>query len=201
MTHTAHAVLIVMLTSSPAAIALARQTPPEQQPTPPVSVAELKKKLGSPETLTATIVTLDRDQGIVVLKGETGTERSVYLGTDIDKLKNVKVGDRIKITYYMSLGTNMVPPGETAQSGRTSAAVGTAGGTKPGGTLAKQARWVVTVNSVDQQTGTVTVTTDQGRTITFLAEDKARIAQLKPNDRLEVVLTAAALVSVEPAVP
>lgn len=199
MTPTAQAVLIVMLTSSP--IALASQTPAEQQPTPPVSVAELKKKLGSPETLTATIMTIDRDQGIVVLKGETGTERSVYLGSDIAKVQHVKVGDRVKITYYMSLGTNMVPPGEAAQSGRTSAAVGTAGGTKPGGTLAKQARWAVTVNSVDQEKGTVTVTTDQGRTITFLAEDKGRIAQLKPNDRLEVVLTAAALVSVEPAVP
>jgi hypothetical protein len=196
----AQAVLTTLLLASPMAIALAHYTQAPQPPKPPVSVADLRKALGSPETVTATITAIDHEQRMVVLKGESGAERTLFVGPEVTKFKNLKVGDRIKMTYYMSLGTEFVPPGESGKSGRVSAAVGTAGATA-GGTIAEQARWLVTVKSVDVEKSIVTVTTEQGRTISFKAEDKNKIAQLKPNDRLEVVLTAAAIVSVEPAPP
>jgi hypothetical protein len=187
-------VLITVLATGSAAVALADQTQP-QQPQPPVSVAGLKKALGAAETLTATVTAIDPEQQIVVLKGDTGTERTLYLGQDIAKVKNLKVGDRITLKYYMSLGTQLLRPGETTGPGQVGAVAGTAGTRM----VAEQKRWVVTVDSVDKEKGTVTVTTENGRTITFLAEDKNRIAELKPGDRIEVVLTAAAILSVEPA--
>ena len=58
---------------------------------------------------------------------------------------------------------------------------------------------MVTVNSVDLKNQTVTVTGPKGRTVTVKAENKDRIAKLKPNDKIEVVLTAAAVVSMAPA--
>ena len=164
-----------------------------------MSVAELKKALGNPETVTATVAAVDYDERVVMLRTEAGTDRALYVGSEVTKFKNIKVGDRLTITYYMSLATQLLRPGETGKPGATAAVVGTAGSPKPGGTLSEQIRWVVTVNAVDLNNQTVTVTGEKGRTITFKAEDKARIAQLKPNDRIEVVLTAAAVVSMTPA--
>jgi hypothetical protein len=193
MKLTAQAMLMMVLATSPV-VAVADQAQPAQQPQQPVSVAGLRKAMGPPETVKATITTIDPTEQIVVLKGDSGAERTLYLGQDIAKITHLKVGDRIALTYHMSLATQVLRPGETAQPGRVGAEIGTAGGR----TIAEQLRWVVEVNSVDQQKGTVTVTTEKGRTITFLAEDKSRIAQLKPGDRIEVLLTAAAVVSVEP---
>lgn len=178
---------------------LSAQTQTPQTGTPTVSVAELKKALGNPETVTATVVAVDYDERVVMLRNEAGMDRALYVGSEVMKFKNIKVGDRLTITYYMSLATQLVPPGQTPSTGATGALVGTPGSTKPGGTLSEQVRWVVTVNSVDLKNQTVTVTGEKGRTVTVKAENKERLAQLKPNDRLEVVLTAAAVVSMAPA--
>jgi ABC-type Fe3+-hydroxamate transport system substrate-binding protein len=185
--------------------ALALATPPivsAQTQTPqtgaPVSMADVKKALGAPETVTATVAAVDFDERIVVLRTEAGMDRALYVGSEVSRFKNIKVGDRVTITYYMSLATALLQPGE-APGASAAGAVTTTPGTKPGGTLAEQVRWVVTVNSVDLKNQTVTVTGPRGRTVTVKAENKDRIAKLKPNDKIEVVLTAAAVVSMAPA--
>ncbi len=165
----------------------------------PISMAELKKALGTPETVTATVAAVDFDNRIVVLRTEAGMDRALYVGNEVSRFKNIKVGDRVTLTYYMSLATALLQPGESSKTVAAGAVVPNPSGTKPGGTVAEQVRWVVTVNSVDLKNQTVTVTGEHGRTVTVKAQDKDRIAKLKPNDRIEVVLTAAAVLSMAPA--
>jgi hypothetical protein len=196
MNHALSTALAAVLLAAPASSLLARdaQTP---APTPTITVAEIKEIVGKPETITATVAAIDYDARVVMLRSEAGVDRTLFVGKDVSKLQNVKVGDRVKITYYMSLATEVLQPGEEAKTGTTTAVVGTAGSTKPAGMVSEQERWLVTVNAVDLENQTVTITGEKGRTVTVKGVDKAKLAQLKPNDRVEIVLTAAAIVNVE----
>jgi hypothetical protein len=190
--------LLLLLFAAAADSVLASQSQPAQSPAAAVSVEEIKRIIGKPETVAATVSAIDYNERVLVLRGDSGAVRTLYVGNDVAKFKNVKVGDRVKLTFYMSVATEVLQPGQKPGAARASDVVPASGSSKPSGTMSEQMRWVVTVNEVDLPNQTVTVTTEKGRTIAFKAADKTKISQLKPNDRVEVVLTAAAVLSVEP---
>jgi hypothetical protein len=159
----------------------------------PISVEELRKALGSPTVVTATVAAIDYDDRVVVLRDEN------YVGDEVKRLPNVKVGDKVRVTFYMSLASRVMQPGEASRSGATEAVVGTTGRDRPGGTASYQQRWTVTVNAVDTAQQTVTVTGEKGRIYTFKAADPSKLANVKAGDRLEIDFTAAAIVNVESA--
>jgi hypothetical protein len=165
----------------------------------PISVEELRKALGSPTVVTATVAAIDYDDRVVVLRDEKGSDNAIYVGDEVKRLPNVKVGDKVRVTFYMSLASRVMQPGEASRSGATEAVVGTTGRDRPGGTASYQQRWTVTVNAVDTAQQTVTVTGEKGRIYTFKAADPSKLANVKVGDRLEIDFTAAANVNVESA--
>jgi hypothetical protein len=199
MTVHARTALALFVAATASAASAQTQTPrTTTQAQEPISVSELKKALGDPVTMTASVAALDYDEKVVVLRDDQGKDHALYVGNDVKRLKDIKVGDKVKITYYMSLASRVIPPGENPSgSSSTSSAIGTAGSTTPGGTASLQERRVVTVNEVNYQQHTLTVTSEKGRTFTFKAEDPARLATVKPGDRIEVIFTAAAVINVE----
>jgi hypothetical protein len=167
---------------------------------PTLSLEELRKTLGEPVTVTATVVAIDYDERVVVLRDAKMTDRALYVGEDVVRLKNMKAGDVVTVTYYMSLASRILKPGEPEPApGTSESIVGTAGGTRPAGTATVQERRLVTVTAVDRQAQTVTVTTETGRALTVRSNDAAKLAELTVGDRVEIILTAAAVVSVTPA--
>jgi hypothetical protein len=194
MSVTVRAVISLLLTG--AAPIAARSSPPQAA----LTLDELEKALGETVTVTASVSAIDYDARVVVLRDAQKNERSLYVGEDVKKLQSVKVGDTVKVSYQMSLATRILKPGEPApKTGTTDSVVGTAPGARPAGTLTVQERWVVVVDAVDLKQQTVTVRGEKGRTFTVRAVDAARLAQLEVGDRAEITVTAAALVSVEPA--
>ena len=120
--------------------ALALATPPivsAQTQTPqtgaPISIADVKKALGAPETVTATVAAVDFDERIVVLRTEAGMDRAMYVGSEVSRFKNIKVGDRVTITYYMSLATALLQPGEAPGASAAGAVTTTPGVRSPVG--------------------------------------------------------------------
>src|SRR5688572_30014195 len=128
------------------------------------SVEDLQKTLGEPVTITATVSAIDYDERVIVLRNVQMIERALYVGEDVVKLKNMKVGDTVTITYSMSLASRILKPGEPEPApGTTESVVGTGGGARPAGTATVQERWLVTVTAIDPKEQTVTVTTEKGR--------------------------------------
>jgi len=193
-----HTGLAVVLAGAAMAGAAAAQAPPPQQQPPVITQEDLKRLVGEPVTETATIAAVDYEQRLVVLRGQDGKDQALYVGADVQRFSNVKVGDRVTFTYYQSLAVELLPPGEKGAPGLTLGAVGTAGNL-PGGTVAAQSRIIATVESIDMANQSVTLSGEQGRRVIVKAASKDRIAKLKAGDRLEVTMTAAAVVSVEPA--
>ena len=56
-------------------------------------------------TATATIQAIDKANRLVTLKDEKGAEDTMQVGPAMKRFDELKVGDKVKVTYYESLGT------------------------------------------------------------------------------------------------
>ena len=196
--HVRASIALLPLLAAPVMIAAANPLQVPQPQVPTVSLSELKKSLGEPQTIKATVSAIDYDDRVVVLRDDSGKDHSLYVGSEVARFKNIKVGDRLTATYYMSLASRLLAPGEAGASGTVTGAVPTAGGDRPAGTFSEQTRWLVTVESVDVPNQTVALRGEQGRVINVRVADRERLAQVKPGDKLEVTLTAAVIVNMTP---
>ena len=148
---------------------------------------------------TATVQAIDQTTRVVTLRNEKGEEDTFTVGKGITRLDQVKVGDKVKMTYYESIVFQVRKPEEKPNPQSDEAAFTRAKGMLPGGTIATQQKRTVTVKAVDPSIPNITVTTDDGRTMTRKIEDKKNIANVKPGDKIDITYTQALLTSLEPA--
>jgi Cu/Ag efflux protein CusF len=159
--------------------------------------AQTAAKPGEMVKRSATIETIDATDRIVTLKGEDGTESRVWAPPAMARFDDLKVGDRVNLTYYESTVYQIRKPGDkpVATSGTTT--VTPAGGALPGGTVARQTTSSVTVQSIDSSVPSITVTTADGHAITHKVADKSNLEGVKVGDRIDITYTEAVLASVE----
>jgi Cu/Ag efflux protein CusF len=148
---------------------------------------------------TATIEAIDHTNRLITIKGEDGTTDTIYAGPEVKRFDELKVGDKIKATYYESVVYQLRKPGEPEKAANDSAKMTKGTGGAPSATLARQANDTVEVVSVDPATPAITVKTSGGSTITRKIKDKKNIEGLKPGDKIDITYTQAALISVVPA--
>ena len=72
-----------------------------------------------------------------------------------------------------------------------------AGQTLPGGTRATQRTVTATITAIDPKTPTITFTGPNGWKYTSKVQDKAVLSSAKVGDKVDVVWTEAALISIE----
>jgi len=165
-----------------------------------VSAAQTVTKPGEMKKATVTIQQIDSTLRIITYRTEDGKEDTVYAGQDVQRFNELKVGDKVNVTYYESSVYKIRKPGDAPLSVGTSGTEVTRGtGALPSATAAKQTVNTVTVKAVDQAAGTISVTTPLGRDITRKVDDKANLAGVKAGDQIDIVVTEAMLVSVERA--
>ena len=70
-------------------------------------------------------------------------------------------------------------------------------GPKPGGTIAKQETATVTIKAIDPKLPSVTVLTEDKRTVSMKVEDKKNLKDLKVGDKVEITYTEAVMISVK----
>jgi Cu/Ag efflux protein CusF len=150
-------------------------------------------------TATATIQAIDPKTRNVTLRNERGEEDTYSVSPAVTRFNELKVGDKIRMTYYESIVLQLLKPGDKANPASAEAALTRAKGALPGGTVATQEKRTVTVKSIDMAAPSITVTTEDGRTFTRRVENKANLEGVKPGDRIEITYTQAVLASVEPA--
>src|SRR5262245_46823453 len=106
---------------------------------------------------TATIKQIDSTSRIVTFVKEDGTEDTLWIGPDVKRFSELKVGDKVTMSYYESLVMGVRKPGDPPLVPKAaSAAVTPAGGALPGGTVSAQQMMTVTVKAVDQNLGSIT---------------------------------------------
>ena len=154
-------------------------------------------KAGEMVKASATIQQIDATKRLITFRSEDGTEDTVYVGPEIKRFDELKVGDKVNMTYYESKVFKIRKPGDPPLNTKTETAVTGTSGALPGGTMAAQTVQTVTVKAVDQAAGTITVTTSDGRTIIRKVDDKNNLTGVNPGDQIDIITTQALLASVE----
>ena len=70
-------------------------------------------------------------------------------------------------------------------------------GAKPSGTISQQLSATVTIKAIDPAAPSVTVTLEDGRTMSFKVEDKKNLEGVKVGDKVDVTYTAAVMITVQ----
>jgi len=149
---------------------------------------------------TATIQAIDATTRTVTLRTKDGEEDSFATGREVTRFNELKVGDVVNVTYIESLVVQVRKPGAPTPAGTTGDAAVTAGsGARPGGTVAAQVNTTVTVKAIHSSVPSITVLTDDGRTVTRKIEDKKNLEGVKVGDKLDITYTQALLMRVAPA--
>jgi len=150
---------------------------------------------------TATIQAIDQTTRAVTLRFKDGDEENFTAGPEIKRFNEFKVGDTVDMTYVASIVVQIQKPGGSSSPAATTgeAAITRGRGQKPSTTMSAQVKTTVTVKSVDPAVPSITVLTDDGRTVTRKIEDKKNLEGVKPGDKLDITYTEAVLMSIGPA--
>ena len=149
-------------------------------------------------TATATIKAIDAATRSITLRTENGDEDTFTVGPAVTRFNQLKVGDTIKVTYHESLVFQVRKPGAPAATSGTGVAAGRLKDA-PGGAIGKQQTTTVTVKAVDMNVPSITVVTEDGRTLTRKIADKKNLEGVQAGDKIEITYTQAVLVSAEAA--
>ncbi len=148
--------------------------------------------------MTAEIVAIDHDARLITLEDEDGETETIVAGPEVKRFDELKVGDKVTFRYYESLVTSIRKPGDPAPapaSGEPALVRGT--GAKPSATVSQQAMATVTITELDPKVGSVTVKTEEGKTMSFKVDDKKNLSGVKVGDRVDITYTAAVMITVK----
>ena len=170
-------------------------------PIPTTSAAqEALKSISETQSVTvkATIEAIDKDKRIVTLKGPKGNSVAVYADERVKRFNDLKVGDEVTATYSESMAVSVRKPGEPAPVQEKITLTPRKG--KPGATATVQQTLSVSVEEIDRPAQTVTVKGPEGRVVSFRVRDSKNLQGLKVGDKVDVTLTQALLLKVDPVV-
>ena len=148
---------------------------------------------------TATIVAIDSTLRIVTIRTSNGEEDSLAVGPEVKRFNELKVGDRINMTFVESAVVTVQPPGAAPKPSTVGAGVTPGTGKSPSATIAGQVTTTVTVKAIDASVPSITVTTADGRTVTRKIENKKNLEGIKVGDKLDITYTQAVMLSAEAA--
>jgi Cu/Ag efflux protein CusF len=149
--------------------------------------------------LTTKIEAIDKTSRLVTLKDKDGETETIYCGPEVKRFDELKVGDTITVRYYESVAYVIRKPGQPsglpAETGTTTITRGQ--GARPSGTIARQETATVTIKAIDPKVPSVTVVTEDGRTVSFKVEGKKNLNDVKVGDKVEITYTEAVMINVK----
>jgi Cu/Ag efflux protein CusF len=148
--------------------------------------------------LTTKIEAIDKTARLVTLKDKDGETETIYCGPEVKRFDELKVGDTVTFRYYESVAYAIRKPGQpSGLPAQTGPSVTRGEGPKPGGTVSQQETATVTIKAIDAKVPSVTVLTEDGRTVSMKVEDKKNLKDVKVGDKVEITYTEAVMISVK----
>jgi Cu/Ag efflux protein CusF len=148
--------------------------------------------------LTTKIEAIDKTTRLVTLKDADGATETIHCGPEMKRFDELKVGDTVTIRYYESVAYAIRTPGQpSGLPAATGTKVTRSQGARPGGTIARQETATVTIKAIDPKVPSITVLTEDGRTVSFKVEEKKNLEGVKVGDKVEVTYTEAVMISVK----
>jgi Cu/Ag efflux protein CusF len=189
-----------------AVVALAAAAPPLVAQQPPgvvkggaAATAPGKMAAVSTAELIATVERVDVANRTVSLKGWRGNVVKMDVGEGVRNLPQVKVGDRVVVTYAQALALELKKGGsgirERVERG---AAARAAPGERPGAAVGREVKVLADVMVVNMKNQTVTLRGPK-QTVTLKVRDPAQFKNITAGDQVEATYTEALALAVKPA--
>src|SRR5215469_13242130 len=150
-------------------------------------------------TIHGKIVKVDRAHQLVTLEGPAGKNQVTIYVRDPDNLKAAKVGEPFAARFYEVVVIRKKKPGENIPAASLSQGVWTANpGGVPGGSRATLITVAVTVDSIDETNGTITIKSSDGSSETVKPKNPQALKRLKVGDDLVISLYRGIAISLRP---
>jgi hypothetical protein len=149
--------------------------------------------------IATTITGIDATNRMLTLRDDKGNEDTFSVDRAVQRFDELKVGQKVNITYYESMVFQLLKPGEKGSGTSFDAALNRAKSALPAGTIATQDKMTVTVKAIDATVPSITVTADDGRVVTRKIEDRRNLEKVKPGDRIDITFTRALVTEVAAA--
>ena len=150
----------------------------------------------------ATVTAIDPAARAVTIQGDHGPV-TIQVGPDVKNFNNLKVGDRVNISYYQGIAAQLVKGGKKVSDPAVSTfSTGTPAGMRPSGQVGASATVTAKIQDVNLPTNTVAFTDSAGTTHIIQVrtpEMQSFIRELKRGDIVQVTFTDSVAVEVLPA--
>ena len=176
--------------------------PVKEEKAPAVTQQVPAPDLGTRETVTATatVKAIDLQKREVTLKDQSGKVFTIKVSDEVRNLPQVKVGDRVVVTYYEALtiqltgkaGTGIATRTDTLGAGRAQP------GQLPAGAVRDTVKVTANILAVDEKNRHVLI---RGATKTVILKVPADfdISQFKAGDQVQAEYVQELAIAVEPA--
>ena len=119
------------------------------------SWAQEVKQLTHTVTLSGTVESIDHDKHVMNIKAADGTFQTVDVPANVKRFDELKVGDKVSVTYNNTVLAKLKPPGEAAvDTGSKTSTMGQEA--RPGGTTAVERTITATVAAIDKDASSIT---------------------------------------------
>jgi Cu/Ag efflux protein CusF len=144
-------------------------------------------------TTTATVYRIERSSRVVTFKSEGNIQQTMYIPPEMTEFDTLKVGDVVTVRFTEAVivavrpGAKAAAPTDTTDQAR-----------QEDPNVTQQFKTVVTIEAIDPQGLFVNYRTDENTRRLHPVRDKSLLKGLKVGDRVEITLTRARAVSIEP---
>jgi Cu/Ag efflux protein CusF len=149
------------------------------------------------------VESIDPATRMIGLKAEDGSSASFAAGEEVKNFAQIRVGDKVVVSYYRGLAAELQPKGTPLSMKVDQLDVTTRAqeGTKPGAGVGTATKATVVIEKVNMNDNSVTFRRPDGTSRTLpvkTPEGQNFIAKLKKGDQVEVLYIEAVAIEVRP---
>jgi hypothetical protein len=157
---------------------------------------EVKQLPTQTVTLSGTVATIDHEKRTVNIKKADGSFETVDVPPSAKRFDELKVGDKVTVTYNNNVSARLKPPGEAPVN--TATGTSTAGqGERPGGTASVQRTMTATVDAIDKNASSITFTGPNGWKYSRHVVDPTVLDKVKVGDKVDITWNTDVTVAVQ----
>jgi hypothetical protein len=147
-------------------------------------------------TLSGTVETIDHAKRVMNIKTADGKFETIDVPAGAKRFDELKVGDKVSVTYNNNVSARVKPPGEAAVD--TGSKASTAGQeARPGGTAVVQRTMTATISALDKSASSITFSGPNGWNYSRRVVDPTVFDQVKVGDKVDITWNTDVTVSVE----
>ena len=147
-------------------------------------------------TLSGTVEAIDHDKRVLSIKTDDGKFETLEVPQSAKRFDELKIGDKVSVTYNNTVMVRLKPPGETAVD--TVSKTATMGQeARPGGTAGVERTITAAVAAIDKDTPSITFVGPNGWKYSRRVADPDVLDKVNVGDRVDITWNTDVTVAVQ----